>query len=155
MHEEKEETDSRPFKVLDLATGMAQALPAFGEVSGSTLAFAFSGEVVATGDKEGILRVGHWSDKEPHLLVGHEGAIYLVAISPDGRWVASTGEDNTLRLWPMPDLGKPPLHTLPHNELITKLKPLTNIRVLRDPESKEGWSVTLDPFPGWEEVPEW
>jgi len=78
-----------------------------------------------------------------------------VSISPDRRWIASTGDDNTLRLWPMPDLDKPPLHTLPHDELIAKLRSLTNIRVVRDPESAEGWAVTLDPFPGWKEVPEW
>ena len=33
---------------------------------------------------------------------------------------ASSGEDNTLRLWPMPDLDKPPLQTLPRDELIAK-----------------------------------
>jgi hypothetical protein len=55
----------------------------------------------------------------------------------------------------MPDLDKPPLHTLPHEELIAKLKSLTNIRAVRDPESSTGWSFGLDPFPGWKEVPEW
>jgi hypothetical protein len=55
----------------------------------------------------------------------------------------------------MPDLSKPPLHTLPRNELISKLKTLTNLRVVRDDESSTGWSVEAGPFPGWETVPSW
>ena len=78
-----------------------------------------------------------------------------MAISPDGRWIASGGEDRTLRLWPMPDLSKPPLHALSHGELIAKLKSLTNLRVVRDHESAQGWNVELGPFPGWKEVPDW
>lgn len=78
-----------------------------------------------------------------------------MAIPPDLRWIASAGEDATLRLWPMPDLDGPPLHTLPHDELITKLKSLTNLRAVRDGESSTGWSIEVGPFPGWEEVPTW
>jgi WD40 repeat protein len=37
-----------------------------------------------------------------------------MVISPDLRWIATTGEDNTLRLWPVRDLSKPPLHNPPH-----------------------------------------
>ena len=48
-----------------------------------------------------------------------------------------------------------PLHTLPHDELIAKLKTLTNLRVVRDEEAATGWKLTHDPFPGWETVPEW
>mgnify|MGYP001827480420 FL=1 len=55
----------------------------------------------------------------------------------------------------MPDLSKPQLHTLPREELISKLKTLTNLRVVRDPDSATGWKLTHDPFPGWETVPTW
>ena len=55
----------------------------------------------------------------------------------------------------MPDLDKPPLHTLPREELLAKLKSLTNIRAVRDPESSTGWSIEIGPFPGWREVPTW
>jgi WD40 repeat protein len=92
--------------------------------------------------------VGLRSGEESHLLVRHEGPIDAVAISPDLRWVASTGEDNTLRLWPMPDLSKPPLQTLRHDDLMAKLKSLTNLRAVRDPASATGWKIDLDPFPG-------
>jgi hypothetical protein len=55
----------------------------------------------------------------------------------------------------MPDLAKPPLHTLPREELIAKLRSLTNLRVVEAPDSPSGWKLTHDPFPGWETVPTW
>jgi WD40 repeat protein len=142
---------------------VSRALPAFSEragvasasAKGKVFALDPSGTVAANGDGEGIVRVGPVAGGEPHLLVGHEGPVDFVAISPDRRWIASTGEDNTLRLWPTPDFSKPPLHILPHDELIAKLKSLTNLRLVRNPESAEGWKVELDPFPGWKEIPGW
>jgi hypothetical protein len=55
----------------------------------------------------------------------------------------------------MPDLSKPPLHTLPYDELLAKLKSLTNLRAVRDPSSSTGWTIELGPFPGWRDVPTW
>jgi len=144
-----------PVKIFDLVTGESRALPAFGEPLVTAIALDPSGSVAATGDREGIVRVGRLSGGEPHLLVGHEGPVGSVAISPDLRWVASTGQDETLRLWPMPALDEPPLHTWPHDELVATLRSLTNIRVVSDPDSDQGWTVELDSFPGWEEMPTW
>ena len=78
-----------------------------------------------------------------------------VTFSPDGRWIAGTGSDGFIRLWPMPNLDKPPLHTLPLDELLAKLRSLTNLRAVEDPESSTGWSIEIGRFPGWEEVPTW
>ena len=69
--------------------------------------------------------------------------------------MASVGDDKTLRLRPTPDLSRPPLPTLPHEELVAKLKSLTNLRAVRDPKSSTGWTVELGPFPGWKDVPTW
>ena len=113
------------------------------------------GTVVVTGDANGIIRVGLVTGEAPHLLLGHDSEILDLAIDPLGRWIASHSLDKTLRLWPMPDLSKPPLHTLPHDELIAKLKTLTNLRLVRDEDSPTGWTLGHDPFPGWETVPTW
>jgi len=117
-------------------------------------AFGPSGRVIVTGDTEGVVRVGPVSGEEPHVLLGHSGMIESVAVSPDGRWIASaTGE--SFRLWPMPDVSKPPLHILPHDELLAKLDTFTNLCAVRDEQSATGWSLEIGPFQGWETVPEW
>jgi WD40 repeat protein len=141
-------------ELFDLATGASVELPSFGDCV-RMMALDPGGTVAVTGDAEGVIRVGRLTGGEPHLLAGHEGAIEYVAVSPDLRWVASAGSDGTLRLWPMPDLEKPPLHTLPHQELLAKLRSLTNLRAVQDPESSTGWRIEIGPFPGWKEIPTW
>jgi WD40 repeat protein len=142
-----------PFRLQDLKARTSRVPEGFGRPR--SMALDRSGTIAVTGDVEGILRVGRLDGGEPHVLAGHAGQIGRIAISPDLRWIASTGEDNTLRIWPMPDLSKPPLHALPHDELLAKLKSLTNLRAVRDPVSATGWKIELGPFPGWKHVPTW
>jgi WD40 repeat protein len=140
--------------IFDLDAGNVTVLTTHGGRVRS-LALDEAGDVAVTGGSDGVIRVGPVTGDEPHLLLGHEEEVLSLAIDPTGRWIASCSMDKTVRLWPMPDLSKPPLHTLPREELIAKLKTLTNLRVVRDPESSTGWKLTHDPFPGWETVPEW
>jgi WD40 repeat protein len=107
------------------------------------------GTVAITQGADGIIRVGPVTGEEPHLLMAGFD-IGVATIDPLGRWIASSGG-----LVPMPDLSKPPLHTLPREKLIAKLHSLTNLRVVRDEESSTGWKLTHEPFQGWETVPEW
>ena len=107
------------------------------------------------GDQDGIVRVGRVAGGEPYLLLGHRERINTVAVSPDGRWVAAADQGGTIRLWPMPDLTKAPLHVLPHGELLSRLRSFTNLRAVADEDSPGGYRVDAGPFPGWGETPEW
>ena len=144
-----------PFEllVIDTSTGQRRTIGTHG-TDISSLALDPSGELLATGDSNGTVRVGRVDGSEPHLLVGAGGVVWSLAFSPDGRWIASTA-GNDIRLWPMPDLSQPPLHTLPHDVLLAKLDSLTNVRVVEDPAASSGYKVEIGPFPGWKDVPEW
>ena len=140
--------------VFDLASRVTREITSHGNVLMS-FALDASGRTLVTGDRKGVIRVGPLTGEAPHLLYGHTGAVTGVAISPDGQWIASGGDDGTIRRWPMPDLSKPPLHTLPHNALVAALRALTNLRAARDPGSDTGWKIDVGPFPGWAKVPTW
>ena len=140
--------------VFDLGSGTTREIASHGNRVGS-VALDPSGTILVTGDRDGVIRVGPLTGEEPHLLFGHTGKVLSVAVSPDGRRIASSGADGTIRLWEMPDLAKPPLHTLPHDELVAKLRSLTNLRAVRDPASDTGYTIEIGPFPGWADVPTW
>jgi DNA-binding winged helix-turn-helix (wHTH) protein/WD40 repeat protein len=144
---------SGPVIVMDVATG-AQHRVTSHERGVVAVAIDAAGERIATGDAKGVVRVGWTTGEEPHLLIGHRELVNTLAFSPDGKWLASASGSEIL-LWPMPDLTKPPLHTLPYDELLAKLQSLTNLRAVRDPSSDTGWKVEIGPFPGWREVPTW
>jgi WD40 repeat protein len=117
-----------------------------------------TGRLVLSSNPQGLVGVASARGGPPHLLPGDEGGAEVagpIAVSPDGRQIATGGQEGTIRLWPMPDLSKPPLQTLPHDELIAKLKSLTNLRAVPSTESPSGWQIEADAFPGWEEVPTW
>ena len=44
--------------------------------------------------------------------------------------------DGSVRLWPVPDLSRRPLHTLPYDELMARLKALTNLRAVADDQAE-------------------
>ncbi|HSL19503.1 MAG TPA: winged helix-turn-helix domain-containing protein [Methylomirabilota bacterium] len=140
--------------VFDLATGLTRKITSHGNKI-NPIAVDPRGVVLVSGGVDGVVRVGPLSGEEPHLLFGHTRPLYEVAVSGDGHRIASCGGDGPIRLWPMPDLTKPPLHTLPHDELLAKLHSLTNLRAVRDPASDTGWTIEIGPFPGWATVPEW
>jgi hypothetical protein len=141
----------------DLEDGSRTMLPeAYQQTRpGRPLSFNADASVFVIGNPDGEIRVGGMFDENPHFLLASEEPTAKYRISPDGRWVAATGNGDEILLWPVPDLSRTPLHTLPHDDLVAKLKTLTNLRAVPDTESYTGYSIGVDPFPGWETVPEW
>lgn len=139
--------------LLDLATRVERSVDTHGRHV-TAVAIDPADRLLVTGSGDGLVRVGPLSGTgEPHLLYGHGALVTGLAISPDGRWIASAAEDGAIRLWPMPE-GRP-LHTLPYEELLRKLRALTNLRVVHDAGSTTGYKVQPGPFPGWATAPTW
>jgi WD40 repeat protein len=137
----------------DLRAGVSRELTSHGN-GVCSVALDPKGEIAVTGSFDGVVRVGRVGE-EPHLLYGHELKVDSVAVSPDGQSIASASSDGTIRLWPMPDPTRPPLHTLPHDELLDRLRSYTNLRVVEDADSGTGYRVDAGPFPGWNHQPDW
>jgi len=113
-----------------------------------SVAFDRSGALMITGDLDGIVRVGRKEDKIPHSLIGHRSAVGDVVVSPDGRWIASTGLlESEVRLWPMPQ--GTPLNALPYPEFLSRLRGMTNVRFVANNKSATGFDLEYAPFPGW------
>jgi WD40 repeat protein len=148
---------TRPLRLLiqNLRTHVTRELAWVDEGVGCSATFDATGRLVLSRNVRGVVGLASSSGGESHLFLGHEGPIESAAVSPDERWIATGGEDGTIRLWPMPDLSKPPLHTLPREELLAKLKSLTNLRAVRDAGSPTGWKIEANSFPGWKEIPTW
>jgi WD40 repeat protein len=64
------------------------------------LALGASGELAASGGSDGVVRVWNTTTgmRSPYLLRHPTGPIEALAISPDGRWLASAGE-NSVRVF--------------------------------------------------------
>jgi WD40 repeat protein/DNA-binding winged helix-turn-helix (wHTH) protein len=112
-----------------------------------------TGTVVVTGDLDGVVRAGPLTGEEPHLLKDGSLGVNHVAVSPDARWITSVSLDGTIRLWPMPE-GQP-FHTLPYEEILKRIRGLTNLRVVPDESAGSGYRVEVGPFPGWKSLPRW
>jgi WD40 repeat protein len=137
----------------DLVRGSTESL----EHGDDVIAIALDpgGRLVATSNADRTIRVSRVSGGPPHLLLGAEGAIYSLAFSPDSRWLAASGQAFAIRLYPVPDVSRPPPHLLPREALLTWLRSHTNVQAVPNAASSTGYVLEPGPFPGWADMPSW
>ncbi|MEO1207976.1 MAG: TIR domain-containing protein [Cyanobacteria bacterium J06638_20] len=78
-----------------------------------SVGFSPNGELLASGGKDGALKLWQADGKLLHDLEGHEGGVWGLAFSPDDQHLISGGADNVLRIW---DLDGKLLQTLEGHE---------------------------------------
>jgi serine/threonine protein kinase/WD40 repeat protein len=133
--------------VIDLQTDQLERIHSHGHRL-YRVTFDPTGTKLVTGDVDGVVRVGSIDGKTPNELFGHQSQISEVTVDPSGNWIASAEMNRpVVRLWPMPK-GQP-LQTLPHDELLRKLRGLTNVRVVQDQSASNGYRVEIEPFHRW------
>jgi WD40 repeat protein len=67
--------------------------------TGASLAWAPDGSFLIVGTMDGTVLVCGADGKVRHRLAAHEGAVFGVCVSSDGKTILSTGSDGTALLW--------------------------------------------------------
>jgi len=108
--------------------------------------------IVVLGWLNGDVEIIRTSSNEVQRLPVHDGIIYEVAIDPQGRWIASVGNDGLI-LTPIPT--GPPFQTLPREEFLSKLRSMTNLRAVKDDTQPTGYVIRASGMPDWQHPPRW
>jgi len=117
------------------------------------LAIAPNARFVVGGRDNGDVIFCSLDNDEVHLLLGHDLDVLAVQVLPGNREFISASADGTVRVWDLP-VG-PPRLSRPLKEFLATLRAQTNMRIVTDVETEDGYRIEYDRFPGWEATPTW
>ena len=84
-----------------LTSGAAERVMRFHEGAANAVVFLPDGRVATSGEDARIAIWRAGDDKPVTILQGHTAPVVSLAVSPDGKTLASASWDNTARLWPL------------------------------------------------------
>lgn len=90
---------NNPWKVWDIVSGKEILVPPVNKVGAYNACLSPDGRFIAANNPSGVLLIDATSGAELHKFKGHLGVIRCLAFSPDGRWIASGGQDNLVKIW--------------------------------------------------------
>lgn len=95
------QADAKPILVNDPQPAAAGSGPPIERVGGVPVAFSPDSTMLATGSLNGVIRLWRPSDLTTPVgsLHGHEGGMLALVFYDNGKHLASSGQDATIRLW--------------------------------------------------------
>jgi WD40 repeat protein len=113
---------SKPTGTITLAVGHPNAADAVGETAVNASAFSPDATLLATGAKDGAVRLWRVAESEsaPILLGKHGASVNSVQFNGNGRFVLTASDDRTVRIWDIRSPGEAVLTFRGHNGAVTR-----------------------------------
>jgi WD40 repeat protein len=136
-------TSNDPFRLWDVATGKQLF-----QLPSGVMVFSPHGQLLASwGPADNTIRIQDAATRKERRLEGHSDDVTYVAFSPDGKTLASTARDQTLRFWDV-GTGKQRFVHKQQGELIETLAFSPDGKLLASAPGPNGQIQLWDPATG-------